>query len=80
MKSGSFFATLASAPAGAANTEFAVLHGLGGPENPTTPRGFLVIRRNQAATLYESSTAWTTTTAYFKSDTATARFTVMFFA
>ena len=81
MKSGSFHATLASAAApGSANVEFTVAHGLGGEDNATIPRGWKIVRRNQVAGLYESGTTWTTTTAYFKSDTALARFTVLFFA
>lgn len=80
MKSRSFVASFIGIGAPApTNTEFSVAHALGGEDKPTAPRGWMVIRRNAAATLYESGTTWTTTTAYFKCDTALARFTVLFF-
>ena len=80
MRSRNFHASLLGIGApGAANTEFTVTHGLGGEYGPVTPRGYLVVRRNAAASLYISGTDWTDTTAYFKSDTALARFTVLFF-
>lgn len=81
MRSGNFDAALASAAAHTtANTEFTVAHGLGSGGRPAIPRGYFVIRRSAAASLYISGTAWTSTTAYFKSDVGSARFTVLFFA
>ena len=81
MKSGHFDANFVSvAGHGTVNTEVAIPHGLGGDSRPAIPRGYIVVRRNAAASLYDSTTPWTTTTAYLKSDTALARFTVMFFA
>ena len=81
MKSGAFDAEFTGIAAhGIADTEFSVTHNLGGENRPRIPRGSLVVRRDRGATLYESGTAWTTTTAYFKSNTSWARFTVMFFA
>jgi len=80
MRSRNFHASLASASApGTVGTQFTVAHGLGGEHGPTTPRGYIVVRRNAAASLYVSGTDWTTTTAYFKSDTSSARFNVLFF-
>ncbi len=73
MKCRHFFADLLKVTAGAADTEFTVIHNLN-----TVPRGCFVVRRNQAAQLYESGTAWTNTTAYLKSDTGSAQFYVVF--
>ena len=57
------------------NTEFTVAHTM----PSTIPLGYVITRRSKAAQLYRSSTAWTTSTAYFKSDTAAALFNVAFF-
>ena len=82
MKSRNFAAQVQSFRASeTANAEFAVTHQLtGGNGVAATPRGAIVIRRSHAATLYESGTAWTTSTAYLKSSAANAQFKVLFFA
>jgi hypothetical protein len=56
---------------GAANTEFAVNHGLG-----RIPLGFQVWSVNKAAHLYQSTTAWTTTQIFLKCDVATVNFVI----
>jgi len=81
MKSGHFDANFVSvAGHGVADTEVAISHGLGGEGRPMIPRGYIVVRRNAAASLYDGASTWTTTTAYLKSNVGAARFTVMFFA
>ena len=44
-------------------TEFSVPHGMG-----KVPRGYIIIQRNAASSLYLSGTPWDSTNAYFKSD------------
>jgi hypothetical protein len=57
-----------------ANTEFAVPHGLtfsaGGPAVPYKPVRFRVTNINANATVYASSTAWTTSNIYLKCSAA----------
>jgi hypothetical protein len=50
---------------GAANTEDAILHKLG-----HVPNGYIVVRQDKASIVYDSGTAWTTTTIYLKSSAA----------
>jgi len=80
LRSPNFQLTTVAITAGAvANAEFTVAHGLTADERGLIPRGSVVVRRNLNALLYDSGTAWTDTTAYFKSDTANAQFAVMFY-
>ena len=73
-KSRNLKSNLVQVTGGAANAEVAVTHGLG-----TTPQDGFVFNQFSSATLYKSGTAWTSTTAYVKSDTAGATFHVLFF-
>lgn len=60
-----------------ANTEVTVAHGLG-----YVPNGRLVIWQDVAGSLYQgpsTGTAWTSTNAYFKADTANVTFMVFFY-
>ena len=52
-----------------ANTEVVVPHTLG-----VIPVGRIVLRQDKAGSLYDSTTAWTTTNIYIKSDVATVTF------
>jgi hypothetical protein len=52
---------------GAANTQFTVTHTLG-----ATPLGYIVMGIDKAGVVYESGTAWTSTSAYFKCSEANA--------
>ena len=82
MKSRNFFASVVNTTATLiVDTEFSVAHGLMTSESqPVTPVGYIVCRRSGAGTLYPGTTAWDTTTAYFKCDTASIAFLVLFFA
>jgi len=82
MKSRNFFASMVNCSASLlTTTEFTVPHGLMTTEAlPVTPVGYIVCRRSGAGTLYPSTTAWDTTTAYFKCDTASIAFLILFFA
>lgn len=59
------------ADTGAADTEFSVTHGLG-----SIPIGFLVTNIDKGGVIYDSGTAWTTTTIYLKCSAANAAVTV----
>jgi hypothetical protein len=59
-----------TSPAGP-NTEFAVAHGLG-----RIPIGFFVLSTDKAAHIYKSTTAWTTSNIYLKSDVASVTYTL----
>ena len=75
MRSRNFRASLVGGIApGTANTEMTIAHGL-----DAQPRGYFITRRNAAASVYLGTTAWDSTTAYLKSDTANAAFSVLFF-
>lgn len=52
---------------GNANTEFSFTHGLG-----AVPVGFLVINIDKGGVVYDSGTAWTSTTIYLKCSVANA--------
>ena len=56
---------------GAANTEFAVKHGLG-----RVPNGFRVWSVNAAAIIYQSTTPWTATTIYLKCNVASVEYRI----
>jgi len=72
MKSPNFALTLVTAAAGGTvDTEFSVTHDLG-----SIPAEGFIVRRFGNADLYKSTTAWTKTTVYFKSNTANAHFVV----
>ena len=80
MKCGSFTGTIITVVFAAADTELAVTHELTSTEGSRViPRGFLVVRRNGVAAVYESGTAWTATTAYLKCNTADATCYILFF-
>src|SRR3990172_5893570 len=75
MKSQNFALSLVSAIASpTANQEFAVTHDL-----HTVPIDAFIARTYINARLYKGTTAWTNTTAYFKSDTPLGRFIIAFF-
>lgn len=57
-----------------ANTEDAVAHVLG-----RTPLGYFVVSQNKAGTLYDSTTAATGTTIYWKSSVASVAWVVLVF-
>ena len=57
-----------------ANTEDAITHDLG-----RTPVGILVALPDKAATIYSSSTAWTSTTIYVKTTTASVAWKLLAF-
>ena len=59
---------------GTPDTEDAVTHGLG-----RTPVGYFPVRGNANAVLYESGTAFTSTTVYFKSGAASVAWTVVLY-
>ena len=59
---------------GTANTEDAVAHKLG-----HKPNGYVVVKQDKAATLYDSGTTNTTTYLYVKSSAATVAWTVLVF-
>lgn len=72
MKSRNFAFTLATASAPpTANIEFAVTHDLN-----ATPSEAFITRRFSNAHIYRGTTAWTKTTAYFKSTGSNAAFVV----
>jgi len=50
---------------GNANTEFSVTHHLG-----RVPNGFIITKSDKACSVYDSGTAWTSTTIYLKCDAA----------
>ena len=59
---------------GTANTEDAVTHDLG-----RTPRFILPAVPDKTATLYDSGTAWTSTTVYLKTSAATVAWKAIIF-
>lgn len=56
------------------DTEFSVNHGLG-----SVPTGYIVISRDKAATIYDSTTAWTIENIYLKSNVATVAIRLLIF-
>jgi len=67
-------ASLTVADSGNANTEFSASHYLG-----RTPAGFIVTKSDKACSVYDSGTAWTTTTIYLKCDAANTALTITVF-
>jgi hypothetical protein len=59
---------------GSADTEDAIAHTL-----KRVPTGFLILNRDKAGVVYDSGTAWTTTTIYLKCNMASVAITVMVF-
>lgn len=59
------------ADTGAVDTEFSVTHTLG-----VTPIGYLVTKINKGGVVYDSGTAWTSTTIYLKCSAANAAVTL----
>jgi len=66
--------------AGAADTNFTVIHGLNVKGQSVTPLAFIVVGQNAAGNLYTGSDAWTALTASLKSSTAGVKYRVIFFA
>ena len=62
------------ADTGTADVEFSANHYLG-----RVPAGFLVTKTNKAAVVYNSGTAWNTTTIYLKCNAANANVTLRVF-
>jgi len=58
---------LSVADTGAANVEFSITHHLG-----RVPNGYILTKTNKAASLYDGSSAWTTSTIYLKCSAANA--------
>lgn len=59
------------ADTGTANAEFSITHTLG-----TVPIGYLITKTNKGGVVYDSGTAWTSTTIYLKCSTANTTITV----
>ena len=59
------------ADTGSADTEFSVAHTVG-----AVPVGYLVIKVDNAGVIYDSGTAWTSTTVYLKSSAANSAVTL----
>jgi hypothetical protein len=60
---------------GVADSEFAVPHGLG-----KVPSGYLVVRKDQAAHLYDSNVGgWSEDTIYLKCDVVSVTFSIIVF-
>ncbi len=59
---------------GTPNTEDTVVHDLG-----RVPRGFLVIKQDKAASVYDSGTAWTQSRMYVKTSVASVATTFWIF-
>lgn len=79
MRSRNFTLSLMSIVApGTVDTEFAASPNLVTDAGSVIPAGFFVARRNAAALLYRSTSTWTASAAYLKSDTANASFVVGF--
>jgi len=62
------------ADSGNINTEFIVAHTL-----KRIPSGYIVVKINKAAVVYESGTAWTNTNIYLKASVANCTLTVLVF-
>ncbi|MHC4560807.1 MAG: hypothetical protein ACYS80_26295 [Planctomycetota bacterium] len=60
------------ADSGSANTEFSFSHYLN-----RVPTGFIVTKSDKAASVYDSGTAWTTSTIYLKCDAANTALTIV---
>lgn len=59
---------------GLADTEFDVAHTL-----RRIPAGFIIVNRDAACIVYDSGSAWTSTTIYLKCNTANANIKVLVF-
>lgn len=80
MKCGNFSGTIITVTFASPNTELAVTHELvNSVGGGVIPRGYIVARRDLGSRVYESGTAWTTTTAYLKCDTTNAVCYIIFF-
>jgi hypothetical protein len=66
--------TLSVADSGNADTEFTVAHTL-----KRVPVGYIVIKINKAAAVYDSGTAWTATDIYLKANAANCALTILVF-
>ena len=66
--------SLTVADSGNADTEFSVTHYLG-----RVPSGFIVTKSDKACSVYDSGTAWTTSTIYLKCDAANVALTIAVF-
>jgi hypothetical protein len=63
--------SISVADTGDANTEFSVTHHL-----DRVPVGFFVTNTDKAVSVYDSGTAWTSTTIYLKANVANAAITI----
>ena len=54
-----------------ADTEFAITHTLG-----AVPIGYIVLKQDKAASIYDSGTTWTNTTLYLKASAASVTLTL----
>lgn len=55
----------------AANTQFTVTHNLG-----VIPVGFIILRRDQHCSIYDTGTAWTTTQIFVAADAPNVNYTI----
>ena len=77
-----FQGSLVRVTGGAADVETAIAHELIGADGRgMIPQGYMVVRRNSAASLYipTSVTPWTTENAYLASSVGGAQYYVIFF-
>jgi hypothetical protein len=72
------YPVMLSAPT-VAGTPFTVTHGCTVDNVPVVPRGLIVTRRLNLASLYFDPATWTTTQATLTCDTSSAAFNVLFF-
>jgi hypothetical protein len=81
VKSRNFLASIVDVAGGlTVGAEFSAVHGLEeDPSRKLVPRDYIVVDQLQAGSLYRGVTAWTENLAYFYSDVANPRFTVVFF-
>jgi hypothetical protein len=81
MKSRNFLASMVDVTGDSTvGVEFSAVHGLEEDSSrKLVPHQFMVVDQLQAGSLYRGVTAWTETVAYFYSDVANPRFTVIFF-
>lgn len=59
---------------GGANTEFSVTHDLG-----RVPVGYILVKSDKSANIYDGPTAWTTSLIYLKADQASVAYRLLIF-
>jgi len=66
--------TVTVADTGNADAEFTAAHYLG-----RAPNGYILVKTDKAANIYDGDTTWTTTTIYLKCDVANAAVTLLIY-